>query len=479
MKLNGIRILNTGSLRQHFNLPEVWAQTDNGVLRECEEELAARGEGTAEGALAGKIAGLLKAYETEEGLTAGLSGVYRDGTWDFSALKEALWPFLAKSRDHAGTDFYSRNGAGIRKLTGAGAPAWNEKAAALCYGFLLLMLQVRPRGVITEEEIALAASKLRALTGETEIWRAEGADEGSPSVHDQRHRSAGCGEGATEGVVAEAFGHPDGSAQVRGPGSVVAEGAAAGGARLYPCESGVLYLKEGRIINSRNRLLSPENEQIACYAYTKELGLIAFTREGELSACVEPGVRYEILRGLSGFQGDAGRIVMAAACGKIFILLTDRGTVFSNVQEELTGWKDIRWVGAGLNSITAVRGVGRSLLELGSDGRLTEYSGVRAAATRSADRHRYAVLKEDGTLLMDDGAMAGSVSAANLCREGYVYASGSTLFFRAYGSDTVQKYTVPEKGMAVEVCRYRSDIYYRMAGGGREWTGAAAAGMFS
>lgn len=402
MKLGGVKIINLDSLKGKFDLEEVWGNLENGVLLDCQKELAVQG---AE--LAKQMVNVLEELDKEEGLEEIVSGFYRDSEWDLDGLRQVLKPLSAKSKDHSGGDFYSRNSERIRKLVEQGEIIWNRKKAALFFLFLILMLQVRPRKEITGEDILFMQKELK--TSQKEAGNIE-------KTEDRR--------------------------------------------RLYPYGSGVFYLFEGKIVNEKGICVSPKQEEIDFFTYTERLGIIAFTKQGELSACTEANIRYEIRRQLEPFEKKEQTIVMAAACHTIYALLTGSGRVISNVKDKIEGWKKIRWIGVGLNSMTAIREKTGNLLELGSDSKMTEFSSVRAAYTWSEGICRYGILKEDGSWMMDDGFTATGVQTGYLDREGYLYVMGTDIIFRQYGMQNEVIYQVGKRIM--EVCKYRNTVFYRL-----------------
>lgn len=48
MKLGGVKIINLDSLKGKFDLEEVWENIENGVLLDCQRELAKQGADLAE-----------------------------------------------------------------------------------------------------------------------------------------------------------------------------------------------------------------------------------------------------------------------------------------------------------------------------------------------------------------------------------------------------------------------------------------------
>ena len=411
MKIGGVKIISLESFKGKFDLKEVWGNIENGVLLDCQRDLAAQGADLAE-----QIAVLLEELDQEEELENRISSFYSCNGWDLDGLRQVLKPWSAKSKDHKGNDFYSRNMEIIQDLTERKQIVWDCKKAAFFFLFLLLMLQVRPRAEIEREDA---------------LWIQQELEHMSESK-----------KGAEQKGISS---------------------------RIYPYASGVLYLKEGAIVNEQGKQFSPKEEQIDFFAYTEKLGILAFTKQGEISACTEATIRCEIEDKL---KGEKVRIVMVAAYGSIYLLLLEDGQVISNVQDNLEGWKKICWVGAGLNSITAIRSKNRNLLELGSSSKITEFSDVKAAYTWSEGICRYGILKENGTWIMDDKRQVEGVCAANIEREGYLYAIGTDLFFCRFDTEEVLKYPIAAKGVIVEVCKYRSKLYYLIEGEDREQIGS-------
>lgn len=424
MKLEGIRISNVGSFRKHFNLSEVWKCVDNGVLAEFEMGITGDGQ-----ALAKEIADLLGAFQKTEQLSEKICNFYKNYEWNTEELRQSLKPYSQKSLDQKRTDFYTRNREIIEYFTGLDAIKWNNKKAGYFYFFLLIMLQVRPREVIEEDAINFIKEKLYQIPDE----KKQESDETDT--------------------------------------------------RIYPYEAGVLYLRDGRIFNGQKHGISPAEEWIESYAYTDEIGLIAFTREGEISACTEGNTRYEIEKKIKRECKAEEKIIQVSAYGSIYILLTNLGNVLTNVEDDIKEWKDVRRVNAGLNSLTAIRGNARSILQLGMNQRLTEYSDVQAVYTKSGEGMNYAVLKTNGILITDDGYKEEKVTAIGLSGKGYFYSVGRELFRRDYGTEVKFKWEIPllegmdeterKDGRIVEICPCRGCVYFRYIYEDKELLGCA------
>lgn len=408
MKLGGVKIINLDSLKGKFDLEEIWENIENGVLLDCQRDLAEQGADLAE-----PIVEVLETLDRGRELEKLLALFYQNEKWNLEGLEQALKPFSGKSRDHRGNHFYSRNRGMIQSLIEQKQIVWDKKKAGYLFLFLLLMLQVHPRAEIVGAEAAFLQKKLEGL-------QSDGRE-----------------------------------AQQRWTGF-----------RMYPYTSGVLYQKDGRIRNEQGKFFSSEQEEIDFFTYTKKLGIIAFTKQGELAACTEANMKYEIGNRLK--ELEERRIVMSAAYGSVYLLLTKSGQVISNVKEDISSWKNICWVGAGLNSLTAIREKNGNLLEVGSDSKITEFSDVKAAYTWSERKYRYGILKKNGMFIMDDGIQIEQVCAANIEREGYVYVVGSEICFRRFGENEVLKYRIDTEGQIVEIWKYQDKFYLWMDREGEE-----------
>lgn len=425
MKLKGINITNLAAYRNYFTLEEVWETIDNGVLLRFQKDLVRQEEKTGRGeaiqpgeSVARVIVRLLEACEARSGLPDVISDIFVNGEWDLERMEGKLEPISSRSRDHSGNCFYSRNDQGIRKFINRKGIAWTDRKAVLFCLFLLGFLQVRPQEEISEQDFAFIGKKLDCVPDQEEYAAGKETD-----------------------------------------------------MRIYPYGSGFLFLKQGKILDEKNRPVSPMEEKIACFAYTEDLGMIAFTEQGEASACMGPTVRYEIGERKKEAGAEKEKVIMAAACANIYLLLLENGNILTNVLDSLGGWQDIRWIGAGLNSITAVTGNRRSLLELGSDIRLQEFSDVRAAYTWSGDgMKKYAVLKESGVLIMDDGGMAENVDAAYIDGRGYLYAAGAEILARRFGGMEKRIYKMPPDYRIAALSRHNDVVYGRgVSGTGKEF----------
>lgn len=423
MKLKGINITDFTTYKNHFTLEEVWENIDNGVFLKFQKTLEGRekksqGKGEAQKeTVAGEIVRVLEAYEGKWRLPELISDFFSNGQWDWGGMERRLEPLSSKSRMHDGECFYSRNIQEIRIFINRRGEAWDDKKAGLFYFFLLCLLQVNPQEKIREEEFAFIGGKLDLIKGE---------------------RGYTAENGNRKGICMD----------------------------IYPYGSNFLFLKGGKIFNEKLALVSPVSEKIICFAYTEEFGIIAFTEQGTPSACMELNTRYEIEEKRKEIGAENEKVIMAAARGNIYLLLLESGNILTNVLDSMEGWHDIRWVGAGLNSITAIMGNARSLLELGSDIRLHEFSGVKAAYTWSGDgKRKYGVLKENGDFIMDDGNREENVDAAYMDEGGYLYAAGSKIFLRRFGSEKKLCRAIEQGYTAIALCRRRSTVCVRAVSG--------------
>ena len=61
---------------------------------------------------------------------------------------------------------------------------------------------------------------------------------------------------------------------------------------------------------------------------------------------------------------------------------------------------------------------------------------------------------------MDDGVRVEQVLAANIEREGYVYAVKDTIYFRRFGEKQEVSYLTALEGTIAEVWKYRDRLYF-------------------
>lgn len=208
--------------------------------------------------------------------------------------------------------------------------------------------------------------------------------------------------------------------------------AAPAAARIYPVQDGALYLRDGSIYKAVftagkvcRTLVSPKDAVLLDFAPYGEAQRVELTVRGLLTETSARDI-YQL------WTAAGSPPLRSLACyGDICMLLRQDGGILSNVGEDL--WKDkgdAVWVGAGLNSVSAICGPERCLHASFPIKRLT--TGVREAATYSdgAETH-YAALLQDGTLVVD-GKDAAKAAAAAVCSAGVVFACEKELLLLSF-----------------------------------------------
>lgn len=386
MKLNGVVIYNLEGLKENFNLQEIFKNIEIGTFREFQLELEKDGIAAAKE--------ILQALDFYEGKQPFLAAFFYENRLNLTELERVLEPVAIHSFGMDKKNFFSCNAQMIQRLAAFLGDAGTKAQAVELYLFLLIYVQAHPREEIPMEAETWIKDRLNFLkaTGNAHIPEKD-------SYLSAEHIK-------TDGWMASLP-------------KICIQG----------CK--VLLLEQGRIwvLDDRGRREFSLEEEIAGYAYSDSLGLIAFNKEGRLCPSTRGDIRSRV-------PLDE-RIDMAAAFGDHYLLLTDAGHVISDVDLGKE-WEELCWVGAGLNSITGIRRKGRGVMQMGSDSRLTDFSDVKAIYTRSIGRsYRYALLRMNNTLITDDGEVIEHVSAANLWENGYIYAVCRKIYMREFHSQAV------------------------------------------
>lgn len=230
--------------------------------------------------------------------------------------------------------------------------------------------------------------------------------------------------------------------------------------RLCVSDADVRLLCDGQILcwNAKSGMYAKPvlyGDNLQGFAYPGKLGLIAFSKNGDLLAS-------------DSTVSDAmhGRAVtMASSWGTGYALLAADGCVVTNIpgkaiQEAVDEWVDIRFVSAGLRSIAGIKGSLRHPVQAGlqDDRTFKRYAALEDAAsvhtffsapqrTGEASRNCFTILLRNGELYLDSGQRTGQYTAASLGPDGYVFSSKEHLFF--YGFDGTERPWVLPDGYAV------------------------------
>ena len=400
MKLKDIKIVNIGGFRNHFDLPNIWENIENGTLLEFEKnELNAQTTDAVK-----EITEILKRYE--EGRLDEIEMECLDGDCLLKeTLKKKLKETAKSSRSHDGSDFCTRNADFLDEMAQEKTAGWNPQAAAVFYLLLLLMIQGNPRGKISKEEKRFIKETVSRFQTHKPIWKEED----------------------TGGTLAD------------------------GG------EAGILYLEEGKVVNHEGKTVLEEKE-LAGFAYASGIGVIGYRRDGRLAMQTPVQIRWHVEDAEKKLreQGDEVQIAMASAYGQNFALLTKKGNLITNIaSEKIRRWKEIHWIYVGLNSIAAIVGKNRMIEQIGSAQELSaNFTDVKAVFTRTDRERRYAVLENSSVMTTDDGAVIKSVTAVELNRCGYLYAVQDRIIFRRF--DEAQTWSCRpeglESGSVAQIC---------------------------
>lgn len=386
MKLNGANMLNIEMVAKEWRKPDfdfqdIWNNIEYGTFLQFEEtvkkectQYTGSGKETVSYRIVTEIVECLQMLP--RGGEATEPAFLIDGRLDRNALLDVLEP-LKDNSFFAQMYFVQRNEHTLDELIGAVSTQCSVRQAYTLYLFLLLQLQCLPKEKIREQD---AAFILQLLT----------EDSSGPAPFEARpSRMCLC-----NGMVLRCIGKEISCNKLRGGGWTS------------------FYRDE---------------EEIAGFAYTEELGLIAFTVGGKLCDCTATGIRK---------AAEGKRIVMASAYGRQYILLAEDGTVVSSLPiGDSAIWQKVSWVHMGLNSASGISGLQNSAIQHGSEMN-TDYTDVKTVVTRSSDgKKRYAVLTNDGVLNFDQGKGVEDVTEVCMGIRGYVYVRDGSVYLREYGSE--------------------------------------------
>lgn len=385
MKLNGVNMLNIDMVAEiwrepDFDIQEMWNNIELGtflqfeemVKREC-RRFKESGEETLTFRITVEIIACLQMLPLGNGAEA--PAFWRDGKLDRKVLLDVVESLSGDSFFKDKMYFIQRNEHTLDELIGALSSECSIRQAYTLYLFLLLQLQCLPKEKIREQDGVFI---LKLLT-----------------------------EASLENTTFEAR-----------PG------------RMCLCD-GMVLRSSGRMI-SCNKLgrgggwtsFYQAEEEIAGFAYTEELGLLAVTVSGTLCDCTATGIR-------NAAKGK--HIVMVSAYGRQYILLAADGSVISSLPIGNSAvWQGVSWVHMGLNSASGISGLQNSAIQYGTEMN-TDYTDVKTVVTRSNDgKKRYAVLTNDGALEFDHGDGIQGVTEVCIGSRGYVYVKDGGVYLREF-----------------------------------------------
>lgn len=384
MKLNDVIVLNIDGLRENFNISELWDNIEMETFQVFESGLAKKNAPQAK-----EIVQLL--VDRNNG-SAEMEALTQNGTLNADALFKRFLPFHNDSLLSDQSDFLSRNQAILAELSLPLRDTCTNRQAANLYLFLLIHLQVFPKKVIPQASVNFYKKTI------------------SPSATGNGNEIASCPNGTEaelpHSITKEAFPYLP---------------------RLCIRNSKAMYLENDRLLTHPDKQPAiASQEKILSFAYTASLGLIAVTCDGRLSAGSLSDIRNRV--------SNQDKILMVSAYGECYMLLTASGGIITNIaMRNQKEWTDLCWVSVGLNSAVGIKRKWRSVVQIGSDPVLTDYSEVKTLYTYSLDgTRRFALLRTDGTLLTDTGLTVRDVLAANLSESSYEYALSDRVCVQKY-----------------------------------------------
>lgn len=291
----------------------------------------------------------------------------------------------------SGKDFWDHNGDFLRKILDG--VIWNEKNCRLLCGYLLLFIQ------LSKSRTEMLDCEKQFLTGK--LYHEEKTGEVSGRLI--------CPNGAG-GICCL---RKDGiyNIQYAGDGFCTAE---------------KMDIGEKRIIS---------------FAMLSGRYLLAVDIAGKLISESEAAAGQWRQRGCPPLKS-------VAACGPLYQMLTKSGEIITNVKGFAQEIKDVRRIGAGLNSLSAIRGGRKELVttfDLVSEVDEDMLVGVREARTRveyDPKTVSWLILQENGTLWFPDGdgiLKDEEAEKADLCRSGVFYVQGHTLWRYHYGDGITER----------------------------------------
>ena len=236
--------------------------------------------------------------------------------------------------------------------------------------------------------------------------------------------------------------------------------------RIYPIQDGALYLRDGSIYKvvftagkeACHTPVSPKGAVLLDFAPYGEAQRVELTARRLLTETSAREV-YQM------WTAAGSPLLRSLACyGDICMLLRQDGSILSNVREDIwEGWRDAVWVGAGLNSVSAICGPERCLHASFPIKRLT--TGVREAVTYSdgVETHYGAIL--ENRQLVVDGRGTIKVSAVAICSAGVAFARRREILFLSFHDRrTVRLCTCDGEvqSLCVEDCTASKPSYLRL-----------------
>jgi hypothetical protein len=182
----------------------------------------------------------------------------------------------------------------------------------------------------------------------------------------------------------------------------------------------------GKIVSLHNgTLLSMAQDMhgLCSFAYSDILGLIAVDQDGQV----------HIRSGQSYIEIPLkAKIVSVSAYLSNYMMLDDKGSVYTNINMDLSNWTDLRYIYVGLNSAAGVKRWSGNIVASGV-GDIEPLSNVAKVYTYHGRERHYIALFVNGEAKDDEGKTYRDVTAVALDGDGYYYvAKDGNVYKRPY-----------------------------------------------
>lgn len=214
---------------------------------------------------------------------------------------------------------------------------------------------------------------------------------------------------------------------------VVGQISSSGEIEIYRQKFGIIdgevysFDQSGRIVSLHNgTLLSMAQDMhgLCSFAYSDILGLIAVDQDGQVH--IRSGQSYIEIP-------SKAKIVSVSAYLSNYMMLDDKGSVYTNINMDLSNWTDLRYIYVGLNSAAGVKRWSGNIVASGV-GDIEPLSNVAKVFTYHGRERHYIALFVNGEAKDDEGNTYRDVTAVALDEDGYYYAAkDGNIYKRPYG----------------------------------------------
>lgn len=217
---------------------------------------------------------------------------------------------------------------------------------------------------------------------------------------------------------------------------LVGEADMAGEPGVYRQQCGIVEGKlyhldgEGRIVSLCDGEALPMARElcnICSFAYTDKLGLIAVDKDGKV----------QVKGGQAFIEIPSGKkMASVSAYLSNYMLLSEEGDVYTNIDMDLSEWTDLRYIYVGLNSAAGIKRWSGNVVAAGI-GKTGEFADAARICTYRSRIGRYIVLFINGEARDDEGEVYGDVTAVTVAEDGYYYAlKDGRIYRRCYGEES-------------------------------------------